>query len=1311
MTWLPTISRGASLLSRIIKYCCLLGLMNVSICAVWAADYEYELLNENDGFSSSIIFSIIQDKDGFLWFGSGYNGVMRYDGKNVVVFKNNPAETNSLPNDNAGNLFLDSQGTLWIGSWGGSVIKLDANTHLFSQYKHSPEAKNSISSNRVQSIFEDKDNVLWFGTADGGLNIFDNASQEFVRLPVKDNKKKGISDARVWGIEQIQPNELWIATGFGLNLLDKDTQRFTNFVPKPDNIRSDINQIRTLVKTPKGNLYLGTQNGVVFFDTQHRVFRPLAMPDVPNIGPIYSMLETNFGEYWVSSSKGVFSFSDTDSTLRKVTLGFDDRCSQSLFQDEQGTIWLSCEGVGVYKITRTTIFKSFEDQKVKNSFVLKAANDGSIIVGTSQLGLYKWVPETKALTQLGNKDGDITARGIRFVTLTSKGDIWYANKNELFVVDSSGRQRQIFPPKTLRSNFENINDIETDDQDNIWVTANGGLFTVNSENFSFSHIPASDFIPEDQLGKVLLGVYLAPDNTMWIAGNNTLYRLNKTQDKVIEASSPSNQYGTSNKYSYIHKVYIDRQSRLWIGTSTGLYLVDADTGERTLYSDYFLEENNRAIWFIHEDKKGFLWLVTQVGMSRFNPVNGELEHFYSQEGLPGSRMFYTPTVRPSDGTIYMSSRNGISYFNPTDVSDRILTNTTLLTNFEVLGSSINYNVAQIASAGIDLDYDQTNIKFEFATLDLLNARQIQYSYFLEGFDNDWIENSNNNSATYTNLSGGDYVFRVRAKVKDKRWYTKELFVDVKIGTPFWQQWWMFVVYVALVMFSVYRYMQSQKKAVIELELQVATKTADIAQESKKLTAANRIKSQFLANMSHEIRTPLTTIIGQAEAIICRDIKPEDIYREIEVVHDSSLYLLALLDDILDLTKIEENKFALELAPQNLHNILSTINTMFSMQAKVKALSFYLIEDLPTPFIVNIDALRFKQILINLLSNALKFTNEGFVSLEIVLEDDKLIFNVEDSGIGISHAQIAQIFNSFTQGDSSIRRRFGGSGLGLYLSNELAMLMQGSITVKSALNKGSIFTFSIPVLSMSAEHEKSQLTFDFDSSPSTPLFDGTILLAEDHEANRRLITRLLTKLGLTVYAANDGYEAIEMYKAHDPEIVLMDIQMPKMDGLAAYKTLRELGYQKPIIALTANAMKNDVEKYLSLGFDGYIQKPINREILISTIATVFNAKSDDSISRANSVLDNIDMSDLVTDFKNSLVEELVQFKIESENRDTQALQDLAHRLAGAAYLFGFPGLSEKATNLENNLKQGKQDFNNIKADLDALVTEIKQIISN
>jgi CheY-like chemotaxis protein/HPt (histidine-containing phosphotransfer) domain-containing protein len=226
-----------------------------------------------------------------------------------------------------------------------------------------------------------------------------------------------------------------------------------------------------------------------------------------------------------------------------------------------------------------------------------------------------------------------------------------------------------------------------------------------------------------------------------------------------------------------------------------------------------------------------------------------------------------------------------------------------------------------------------------------------------------------------------------------------------------------------------------------------------------------------------------------------------------------------------------------------------------------------------------------------------------------------------------------------------------------------------------------------------------------------LFKGKILLAEDHADNRRLIARLLTKLGLTVYAAADGLEAIEMYKEHEPEIILMDIQMPNMDGLQAYKVLRKLGYEKPIIALTANAMKNEVEEYFSLGFDGYIQKPIDRQILIATIATFFNGKDDDAMSRANSVLVNVDMSDLVIEFKASLVKELEQFIIKSEKRDVEALRALAHRLSGASHLFGFSVLSQRATVLENKIKQGNQSCDDIQPDLDALINEIKRILVN
>ncbi|MFT6269015.1 MAG: signal transduction histidine kinase/ligand-binding sensor domain-containing protein [Alphaproteobacteria bacterium] len=1282
--------------------------MLFSSCIVWANEYKYELFNENDGFTSSIIFSIAQDDNGFLWFGTGYNGLMRYDGKNVVVFKNNPSQSNSLPNDNAGNLVLDSQGNFWVGSWGGGAIKLDSNAQLLTQYTYSPESENTISGNKVQIIFEDNNNELWFGTATGGLNKFNIASQDFLRLPIQSDDKNGISDGRVWGIEQTDPGGLWLATGLGLNLLDKNTQSFTHFFPEPDERLSDLNKIRKIIKAPNSNLYLGTHNGVVFFDTVSHVFEPLAMFDVTNIGPIYSMLLTSFGEYWVSSGKGVFSFTDADRTLRKVALGFDDRCSQSLFQDKQGTIWLSCEGVGLYKITQTNIFKLFDDQKVKAVISLKVANDDSILVGTSQLGLHKWLPETNQFIKLGNNTEANSQAEIFFITQTSKGDIWYGNEQSLFILDTESNQREISPPEMLGADFGKIRDIETDSQDNIWVVSSGGIFIINSQSIAFSHIPLPGIGLSHETGN--LEAYLAQDNIMWVSIKNNLYKWDVKQEQLVGVSYPTKEFEDTESSDSIYEIYIDSQQGLWISSKTGLYLVDPITGERTVSSDYFLEAKNRGIRFIEEDKNGLLWLVTPVGVSRFNPANGNLQNFDKRDGLPGSRLFYYPTARVSDGTIYLSSRDGISHFNPMEVSDRLLSDKTLLTNFEVLGSLKHYNVSEIESSGLQLDSDQTNIKFEFATLDLLNARQIQYSYFLEGFDDDWIENSNNSTATYTNLSGGNYVFRVRAKLKDKLLYTKELSVDVEIGTPFWKQWWMFVVYTSLVILSVYLYVQGQKKAVIELERQVSKKTADIAQESKKLAVANQIKTQFLANMSHEIRTPLTTVIGQAEAIICREVKKEDIYQEVGIIHDSSLYLLALLNDILDLTKIEENKFELDYTSQDLHGLLTNINSMFSMQAKVKGLSFNLIERLPTPYIVSIDGLRLKQILINLLSNALKFTPKGFVSLEIVLEDKNLVFNVKDSGIGINHDQLEQIFNSFTQGDSSIGRRFGGSGLGLHLSNQLAVLMRGSISVQSEVDKGSVFSFSMPVPATSKNgQEIAQTNLYFDKFPAKSLFSGKILLAEDHPDNRRLITRLLTKLGLTVYVAADGFEAIEMYKEHDPEIVLMDIQMPNMDGLQAYKALRDLGYEKPIIALTANAMKHEVEEYYSLGFDDYIQKPIDRQILISAIAKYLNGKEEDLMSKASTILGNVDMSDLASEFKASLVKELEKFIIESDKRDVEALRDLAHRLSGASHLFGFSVLSQKATTLENNVKRGNQRFDDIQPYLDELIDEIKRIL--
>lgn len=1271
--------------------------------------YEYELLDENDGFTSSIIFSIVQDNDGFLWFGTGYTGIMRFDGKNVVAFKNNPKENNSLPNDNAGNLTFDYQGNLWIGSWGGGVIKKATKTNQFEHFPHFAELTNTIGANRVQTIFEDDDNELWFGTFNSGINKFNNDTQDFLRFPILKGNREGISNARVWAIEQTMPGKLWIGTDSGLNLLDKVSQRFTHFFIKPNEKLAGINKVRKIIKAPNSNLYLGTQEGVVYFDTVSNVFSPITRSDGSNIGVIYSMLVTTFGEYWVSSDKGIYSFTDADKTLRKVSLNFDDSCSQMLFQDKQGTIWLSCEGVGIYKITRPTIFKLFEDQNVKNAFALEAANDSSILVGTSQLGLQKWIPETNQLVSLGPNNKKNNQAEIKFITQTADGVIWYANNQSVFTLGKDGVHSEFLPPENLKPYFKNISEIGKDSENNIWIVTPNGPFIIDSASFAVKHISLQDLSWPQDKAVYHSRIYSGNHETVWLSINNTLYRWDNAELKATTLSLPSNEPESTRTIDLIYSIYVDSQNRIWISNKAGLRLVDPNSGKRTLISSYFIEAKNRGIRYINEDKNGFLWLVTPVVVSRFDPSNGDLQHFDKRDGLSGSRIFYNPTVRKSDGTFLISSRDGITYFNPLEVSNSAFNENTLLTKFNVLGSSEIFNISQIQSAGIQLSYEQSNIRFEFATLDLLNARQIEYSYFLEGFDKTWNENANNNTATYTNLSGGDYVFKVRAKIKDRPWYTDELSVNVNIGTPFWKQWWMVTVYIALLLLLFYWYLQRQKNAVIKLEREVARKTADIAEESNKLMLANQIKSQFLANMSHEIRTPLTTVIGQAEAIICRDVKHENIYKEVEIIHDSSLYLLALLNDILDLTKIEENKFALEYTQQDLHGLLTNINTMFSIQARVKGLSFTLIEDLPKPLVVNIDELRLKQVLINLLSNALKFTLKGSVSLEVVRVNEELIFKVKDTGIGISQDKIDNIFNSFTQGDSSIRRRFGGSGLGLHLSTQLAFLMRGSITVKSELGRGSIFTLTLPFSLAPQGFSTPETQEEIDLTLPNTMFKGKILLAEDHPQNRRLIKRLLSKLGYTVYEASDGNEAIEMCHAHKPDIILMDIHMPDVDGLQAFKVLRELGYRKPIIALTANAMKNEVEEYLSLGFDAYVEKPIDRQKLISTMATLLSHEFSGTTGQVNALMDEVDMSDLVAEFEGSLVKELTQFQTEIEKRDHLALQNLAHRLAGASQLFGFTVLSQKASTLERALAQDNQSFDAIQAEMDDLIDEIKRSI--
>lgn len=496
-----------------------------------------------------------------------------------------------------------------------------------------------------------------------------------------------------------------------------------------------------------------------------------------------------------------------------------------------------------------------------------------------------------------------------------------------------------------------------------------------------------------------------------------------------------------------------------------------------------------------------------------------------------------------------------------------------------------------------------------------------------------------------------------------------------------------VLAVILVSFFGYRrVIDKQLKA--ELEVKVKERTEELETVADQLQRANTIKSQFLANMSHEIRTPLTAIIGQSEAIINDDIDAKYLIKEVGIIHSNSLHLLELINNILDLSKIEANKLELELQEHDLHVVLRELANMFTEQAENKGLTFEIRHTLPHPFMLNTDSLRVKQILINLCSNAIKFTPTGSVTISVSINDKELLFEVSDTGIGLSQNQIQRVFESFTQGDNSISRRFGGSGLGLCLSEQLAKLLNGRIEIESVLNQGSTFSFILPV--SVPQHinnlEQAQTVSIQSADKVEKVFSGKILLADDHDDNRRLIARFLTSLGLEVVGACDGNEAIEQYLRHRPKVILLDIQMPEMDGIEAFKVLRQKGCSEPIIALTANAMSHEIDHYLELGFTGHLKKPIERQQFISMLDKYFSIDNND-LNTANDILDNVDMSDLVVQFKSSLELEKQDVILHINNNDLTLLRDLAHRIAGAAQMFGFTLLSEKAIRVECAIKTG------------------------
>jgi signal transduction histidine kinase/CheY-like chemotaxis protein/ligand-binding sensor domain-containing protein len=642
----------------------------------------------------------------------------------------------------------------------------------------------------------------------------------------------------------------------------------------------------------------------------------------------------------------------------------------------------------------------------------------------------------------------------------------------------------------------------------------------------------------------------------------------------------------------------DSQGRTWIGTQSGLLVV---SGERLVRPDDQMLRFDDPVYLIAEDAGGALWFGTNRGVNRWDGVS--LRHFGTREGFAGLETNRAAGLLDSRGRLWLGTESGVSLYQ-----EELARPDRPAPLLELLEIRVGNELTAL-DAPIELAHNRNTIELHFRGISLSDEQVVRYRSRLEGFEPEWSEElpAQPRLARYTNLSPGTYTFHIKAANTDGVWSETVSSPAIVILQPFWKRWW-FIALSVLAAFAIaaigaltaarWRYAARLEDEVTQRRrAEIALREARDAAE-----AGNRAKSQFLANMSHEIRTPMHAVIGLSSLLTETDLTLEQ-RAHLDTISESAESLLVIINDILDFSKIDAGRLELETVDFDLDSVLQRTCQALEVQARNKNLSLDLEISPEVPLQLQGDPGRLRQILTNLITNAIKFTVRGRVLLQVTQEPGAqdpvtalLRFAVTDTGIGIPAAKRETLFDPFYQVDASTTREYGGTGLGLAIAKQLVEAMGGRIGVDSIEGSGSTFWFFL-LLQRQAQSDGAEVPVDSPEPDPDPGEPARVLVVEDNLVNQKLARLLLERMGHRVTVAGNGLEALRVLESDSFDLVLMDVQMPVLDGLEATRRIRSRSSTAsnpdvPIIAMTAFAMKYDRDLCLAAGMDDYMTKPVH-----------------------------------------------------------------------------------------------------------------------
>jgi len=1087
-------------------------LITASITAQLNHKLKFKRIGENFGLSNSWVKDIHQDKEGFIWFGTA-DGLNRFDGYECKVYIPKNDDNIAFGGVSLKDIETKSENELWIATNSGMYVFSDNKLNRYT----------TLPGVGCISVINQDNEITWIASTAGLIKL--NTKEKKYRNLSKDKNHKVYNEKIISTFKDSKGNIWFGSTGciFKYNIAKNEFKKIDTFQNIDTSTKNDIHSI---VEDKTGRIWVGFgQNGLYYYqpDDNTNIFKKHSkgviidlLVDKENI--LWIARGSNQGLASINLNTG-----KQEVYLHDITNpnSISDNSVFSLFEDNQGDLWIGTYGSGVNYYSKRdkkiyNLQKGYGQNKLKSNLINSIVEDEN----------YTWIGTEGGITRINKKTAEFkhytyeegNTKSLRrdpvfSIFIDSFNNLWvgvWDGGLHKYNYDTDDFTRYSFSDKKQGYNSDNTIAIHQDKKNRLWIgTVNGGLYKFNYKSNALESYFKSSTNPKGVPKKKINQIHSYNENEILLNTGSSI-KLYNADTNTYKSYNLKTRLKT-NPINIICS-YIDHKNEIWIGSNIGLYKFDKKNEAFIPYSpDSAL--NNLPIQSIIEDNQNNIWVATNKGLFNIDERLNRITRLSKQDGLTSNDFKRRSVYKSKSGLLYFGSSKGLNYFNPKELILNEKAPNLAITSLSILKSQPNKNskyeyVLENLNSNqeIILSENQSSFEISFTGLNYLDPEKNSYKYKLEGYDKVWVDSGNKRTATYTNLKAGDYTFKVTGTNNDgiKSTTIKEITIT-KQGPWYLSDWFKTIVAILLISLPFLFYfvrlsifkkqrkklkqkvaerteeltkanlllkkqtsrIQNQNKELSKhrnnLEALVANRTEELEFAKIKAEESDRLKSAFIANMSHEIRTPMNAIYGFSGLLGENDVSPEEQTEYVDIIKDSCESLLVLIDDILDISIMDAQGIPLNLQELNVDEFLNQLETVFKQQEKTKApVSFTNTPLLHKTTIIKTDPIRLRQILNNLINNAIKFTEEGSIQFGYYVEDNQITFFVRDTGIGISKKDLSNIFKPFIKAGNNSAKIYRGTGIGLSISERIVKTFKGKIWVESQLGKGAQFYVKLPL---------------------------------------------------------------------------------------------------------------------------------------------------------------------------------------------------------------------------------------------------------